>query len=189
MMNNLVSFWERFKERGGFLVEQADKIRVLFICMGNICRSPSAEWLFRHKVEQAGLSGRIEIASVGTHDYHVGGLADKRSAAAALSRGVDLSLHRAQHLKLPSFEKYDYLLVMDTRNYEDVMALCPPEYREKVAYFLDFAEDLDVREVPDPYYGGPDGFETVLDLLEAASIGFLAHIREEHPELAEPNIY
>lgn len=164
-----------------------DKVKVMFVCMGNICRSPSAEAVFHYMVQTSGLRDFIEVASSGTHDYHVGGPADKRSHAAALNRGVDMSSHKAQHLKKDHFTYYDYLLVMDQNNYDHAIRLCPAEHQHKVYYFLDFAPQLNVKEVPDPYYGGEDGFEHVLDLIEAASAGLMAEIRERHIDPANPH--
>ncbi len=167
-----------------------DKVRVLFVCMGNICRSPSAEAVFHNMVETGGLKPFVEVASAGTHDYHVGNPADQRSHQAALGRGVDMSSHRAQHLKKEHFDYYDYILVMDDANYSHTIRLCPSHLQEKVHYFMDFAPQLQVKEVPDPYFGGPDGFEHVLDLVEAASAGLMSEIRSRyvdpprlHPEI------
>jgi protein-tyrosine phosphatase len=167
-----------------------DKVKVLFICMGNICRSPSAEAVFHHMVETSALKDYIEVASAGTHNYHVGDRADHRSHQAASDRGFDLSKHRAQHFKKEHFDYYDYLLVMDDNNYEHVMRMCPKGHEEKVHYFMDFAPQLGVKEVPDPYYGGADGFDHVLDLIEAASAGLMSEIRDRyvdppklHPEI------
>ncbi len=156
------------------------KVRVMFVCMGNICRSPSAEGVFRRHIEDSGLGDCVEIASCGTHDYHVGDKADKRSAAAALKRGIDLSDHRAQHFNKSFFEDYDYVLVMDDINYAHITGLAQPQFLEKIHYFLDYAPQLGVREVPDPYYGGPDGFEHVLDLIDAATVGLVGDIRERY---------
>lgn len=179
---------ERQQERGANLSEAqnrqdgspADKVKVLFVCMGNICRSPSAEAIFRYHVETGGFKPFVEVASAGTHDYHVGDGADPRSNKAAMERGIDMSAHRAQHFKKAHFEQYDYIVVMDERNHEHVMQMCPPGRHERVHYFMDFAPQLNVREVPDPYHGGPEGFEHVLNLIEAASAGLLADIREQH---------
>lgn len=161
-----------------------DKVKVMFVCMGNICRSPSAEAVFHYMVQTSGLRDYVEVASSGTHDYHVGGAADKRSHAAAKSRGIDLSAHRAQHLKKEHCAEYDYIIVMDRSNYHHVMDICPPEHQEKIHYFLDFAPQLNLKEVPDPYFGGSEGFENVLDLVEAASAGLMAEIRERHVDPA-----
>lgn len=167
-----------------------DKVKVMFVCMGNICRSPSAEAVFHYMVETSGLKEYVEVASSGTHDAHVGHPADTRSHQAALDRGVDMSSHRAQHFKKEHFDQYDYILVMDRKNHDHVMRLCPKGSQEKVHYFLDFAPQLNVQEVPDPYSGGPDGFENVLDLIEAASAGLMSEIRDRfvdpprlHPEI------
>lgn len=157
-----------------------DKVKILFVCMGNICRSPSAEALFRYHVETSGFRDYVEVASAGTHDYHVGDPADSRSHAAALGRGIDMTSHRAQHFKKEHFADYDYIVVMDDKNHDHVSAMCPPQYRDKVHYFMDFAPQLNVKEVPDPYFGGAEGFEHVLDLLEAASAGLLAQLRDRH---------
>lgn len=155
-----------------------NKVKVLFVCMGNICRSPSAEAVFRHMVETGGFGDYLEIASAGTHDYHVGKPADRRSHQAASARGYDMSEHRAQHLRKQHFDKYDYIVVMDDVNHQAVMAMCPAHCQEKVHYFMDFAPQLGIREIPDPYYGGEGGFEDVLDLVSAASAGLMAEIRE-----------
>ncbi len=167
-----------------------NKVKVMFVCMGNICRSPSAEAVFHYMVQTSGLRDYIEVASSGTHDYHVGGPADQRSHAAALQRGIDMSSHRAQHFKKQHFEDYDYIVVMDRTNHEHVMRHCPAHQQDKVHYFLDFAPQLNIKEVPDPYYGGEDGFEHVLDLVEAASAGLMAEIRERHidPANAHPEV-
>ena len=154
-----------------------DPVKVMFVCMGNICRSPSAEALFRYHVETSDFRDLVQVASSGTHSYHVGHPADARSHQTALARGIDMSTHRAQHFKKEHFEQFDYILVMDHANYDHVMRMCPHGMQEKVHYFLDYAPQLKVKEVPDPYYCGPDGFEHVLDLIEAASAGLLSDIR------------
>lgn len=159
-----------------------DKVKVLFVCMGNICRSPSAEAVFRNMMIRNGLLERVEIASAGTDDYHVGAPADHRSHAAAKKRGIDLDSHRAQQLKDIHFEAYDYILVMDDANYRAVMKRCPLGASEKVHYLMDFAPQLGVKEVPDPYYGGQNGFDHVLDLVEAAAAGLFSEIRTRYIE-------
>lgn len=155
-----------------------NKVKVMFVCMGNICRSPSAEAVFHHMVETSGLRDYVEVASSGTHDYHVGGPADSRSHGALLNRGIDMSSHKAQQFKRVHFDEYDYILVMDRVNHAHVMDMCPTGHAEKVHYFLDFAPQLNLKEVPDPYYSGAEGFERVLDLVEAAAAGLMAEIRE-----------
>jgi len=154
-----------------------EHVKVLFVCMGNICRSPTAHGVFRHLVQDAGLSHLIEIDSAGTHAYHVGEPPDKRSAATAKRRGVDLSDLRARQVDLGDLYQFDYVLSMDHDNHSRLMALAVPEVKQKIRLFLDFAPALTVREVPDPYYGGSDGFEQVYDLIQAASEGLLADIR------------
>ena len=151
-------------------------LRILFVCMGNICRSPSAEGVFLKVVAEKGLSSKVEVHSAGTHAYHVGEPPDERSAEAALRRGVDISRQRARHVHVNDFETYDYILAMDKANIAKLMAICPEEHQHKVKLFLEYAVDSPVEEVPDPYYGGPDGFERVLDLIEAASEGLMQDI-------------
>ncbi len=150
-----------------------EKIKVLFVCMGNICRSPTAEGVFAKLIEERGLDHLFSIDSAGTHAYHVGEAPDLRAQRAARERGVELTGIRARKVVFGDFEDFDFLLAMDHNNYGILMAACPDEHKEKIRYFLDFAPHLDVREVPDPYYGGSYGFERVLDLVEAASEGFL----------------
>ena len=150
------------------------KKSVLFICTGNICRSPTAEGVFRTLVEREGLADRIQIDSAGTHGYHAGNPPDKRAQAAAQGRGYDLSSQRARQITPEDCERFDYVLVMDEANYQIVKPECL-----KAQKFLSFAPDVAEEDVPDPYYGGDKGFEEVLDMVEAASEGLLAHIRQE----------
>lgn len=154
-------------------------VNILFVCTGNICRSPTAEGVFRALVEAQGLSASIATDSAGTHAYHVGEPADARSSAAALRRGVDLSPLRARKVCAADFDAFDLLLAMDRSHYEHLLHLCPPHRRERVRLFLDFAPQVGTEDVPDPYYGEGDGFERVLDMIEAGSRGLLAHIREK----------
>jgi len=155
-------------------------ISVLFVCMGNICRSPTAQGVFERLVEQHKLADVIEIDSAGTHAYHIGDRPDERASAAALQRGIDLSSQQARRVSPDDFDRFDYVLAMDRDNYEILAASCPSELRSRLRLFLEFAPDLLTREVPDPYYGGPSGFERVLDLIEEASEGLLADIRQQH---------
>ncbi len=145
--------------------------------MGNICRSPTAEGVFRHVVERDGLSANIHIDSAGTHAYHIGDPPDARSQAAAAKRGYDLSAQRARQVAAEDFAEFDYVLAMDAHNRELLLQRCPAPHRGKVRLFLEFAEGAAVREVPDPYYGGAQGFEAVLDLVEDAADGLLRHIK------------
>lgn len=155
-------------------------IRVLFICMGNICRSPTAEAVFRHYVENAGLSGRILIDSAGTHDYHIGDAPDARAQRAAQQRGYDMSGLRGRQVEEGDFHRSDYVLAMDKANLAILQRLAPPASDAQVRLFLEYARHHAEREVPDPYYGGADGFERVLDMVEDAAEGLLQHIRQRH---------
>ena len=156
------------------------KVRILFVCMGNICRSPTAQGVFQHLVEAQGLADVIGIDSAGTHAYHVGERPDERASQAALRRGIDMSRQRARRVSERDFEEFDLVLAMDLANYEDLRGFCPPAYEEKLRLFLDYAPDTREREVPDPYYGGSRGFERVLDLVELAAAGLLADIRQRY---------
>ncbi|PCJ20184.1 MAG: phosphotyrosine protein phosphatase [Gammaproteobacteria bacterium] len=149
-------------------------IKVLFVCLGNICRSPTAHGVFEHLVAQAGLSDSIRVESAGTGAYHVGEPSDPRSVQEASKRGYDLSAIRAQQVKANDFQRFDYILAMDHSNLADLKALCPVEHQSKVALFLDYGQVYSEQEVPDPYYGGGKGFLKVLDLVEDASQGLLA---------------
>jgi len=155
-------------------------VNVLFVCLGNICRSPTAEGIFTKLVQDEGLGKQIRIDSAGTHAYHVGNPPDARAQAAARKRGVELADLRARKVLAEDFEVFDYVLAMDLNNYEDLSEICPPGQEEKLSLFLEFAPDADVREVPDPYYGGATGFERVLDLVEQAARGLLDDIRRRH---------
>ena len=147
--------------------------RILFVCMGNICRSPTAEGVFRKLVQERAPHLQVEIDSAGTHAYHVGEPPDRRAIAAAARRGIDLSGLRARMVDEADFEGYDLLVAMDQLNREVLLDRSPDEYRDRVRLMLEFAPSVDVEDVPDPYYGGPVGFEHVLDLVEEASKGLL----------------
>jgi len=141
--------------------------------MGNICRSPTAEGVFRALINSKNLQNSLLIDSAGTHAYHIDEAPDLRSQKAAKDRGIDLSAQRARKVIMGDFEDFDYLLAMDQENYAILIKSCPTEHQHKVKLFLDYAPHLKTNEVPDPYYGGKYGFETVLDLIEEASTGFL----------------
>ena len=155
-------------------------IKVLFVCLGNICRSPTAEGVFRHLVEREGLSDHIEIDSAGTAAYHVGQPPDGRSQEAARLRGIDLSRQRARQARPEDIENFDYVLAMDDQNHANLLAISAPDTAHKVQLFLDFAPDEPNKSVPDPYYGQGNGFEIVLDMIEEASQGLLSEIRTRH---------
>jgi protein-tyrosine phosphatase len=155
-----------------------EKIKVLFVCMGNICRSPTAEGVFTKLVRDHDLEAHFAIDSAGTHAYHVGKEPDLRSQAAAIERGIDLSKLRARKVSDEDFEDFDFLLAMDDDNFAILVNDCPEQYKSKIKYFLDYAPQLNERQVPDPYYGGAYGFERVLDMVEEASAGFLKTVQE-----------
>ncbi len=155
-------------------------VQVLFVCLGNICRSPSAEGVFRALVEAEGLGDAIGVDSAGTGAWHIGEPPDRRAQAAAKRRGVDLSGQRARQAGAGDFKRFDLIVAMDRDNHGNLSALCPPGQDHRLRLFLDFAPGSDISDVPDPYYGGEGGFDTVLDLIEDASQGLLAHIRQHH---------
>jgi len=152
--------------------------RVLFVCLGNICRSPTAEGVLRHLAALEAPGVALEIDSAGTADYHIGAPPDVRSQRAALRRGIDISGLRARQVTEADFERFDLILAMDGQNLRELQALKPRGSRALVKLFLDYAPQTKVREVPDPYYGGDSHFEQVLDLTTAASRGLLAALKE-----------
>ncbi|MDA8420014.1 MAG: low molecular weight phosphotyrosine protein phosphatase [Pseudomonadota bacterium] len=154
-------------------------VRVLFVCLGNICRSPTAEGVFRAVVRAQGLEQVIETDSAGTHSYHVGDAPDARAQAAAARRGIDLSGLRGRQATRRDIESFDFILAMDRENLRHLRALSPPGMEGKIRLFLDFAPSRPEREVPDPYFGGDGGFDRVLDMVEEAATGLLEHIRRE----------
>ncbi|MFM1918791.1 MAG: hypothetical protein RLZZ303_425 [Candidatus Hydrogenedentota bacterium] len=156
------------------------KVRVLFVCMGNICRSPTAEGIFRNLVETEGLSHRIEIDSAGTGGWHEGEAPDRRAQAEARRRGIDIGGLRARQVRRNDFDDFHYIVAMDRQNRRELTAICPPAQRERIQLLLDFAPQLAEQEVPDPYYGGEDGFLYVFDLVEEASRELLKRIRATH---------
>jgi protein-tyrosine phosphatase len=159
------------------MVEIKEKISVLFVCMGNICRSPTAEGVFRKHVSDAGLDAAIQTDSAGTHAYHSGEPADRRAHAAAARRGFSLEGILARRVTDEDFDQFDFILAMDEDNLMTLQERAPDEQRNKVRLFLEFAESRHENEVPDPYYGGSAGFERVLDLVEEASQGLLETLR------------
>lgn len=151
-------------------------MRVLFVCLGNICRSPTAEAVFRQLVARADTRLAIEIDSAGIGDWHIGEPPDRRAQAAARRRGVDMSTIRARQFVHDDFALFDLILAMDRQNLAELRRRAPAQYRERVRLFLEFAPELETHDVPDPYYGGEAGFEQVLDLTEHAARGLLAHL-------------
>lgn len=147
--------------------------RILFVCMGNICRSPTAEGVVRARAERMGVAERFEFDSAGTHGYHIGNPPDKRARQAAEERGIDLSSLRARQVSASDFTGFDHILAMDRDNLDMLRQACPAEHRHKLGLFLGYSARFDEDEVPDPYYGGPEGFQRVLDLIEDAAAGLL----------------
>ena len=154
------------------------RISVLFICMGNICRSPTAEGVFNNTLRTLAPELVVDVDSAGTHAYHVGQPPDHRACRAASRRGIDLSAQRARRVTSADFAKFNLILAMDEDNYQVLTAISPPEYRSRIRLLMDFAPEAGRASVPDPYYGGSTGFEYVLDLVEEASLGLLAYLRE-----------
>jgi protein-tyrosine phosphatase len=153
------------------------KTAILFVCMGNICRSPTAEGVFRQRAAAAGLADALHIDSAGTHGYHVGQPPDARSMQHAARRGYDLSAQRARQVAASDFERFDHLLAMDRDNLALLAEACPPRHRHKLGLFMQFAGNAGVDVVPDPYYGGAQGFDQVLDYIEEAADGLIATLR------------
>ena len=154
--------------------------KLLFVCLGNICRSPSAENIMNHLIEEAGLNDRIICDSAGTSNYHIGSSPDRRMTNAALRRGIRLR-GEARQFQLSDLENFDLILAMDKENYRDILYLDPQKrYGDKVQLICEFATRHQIEEVPDPYYGGREGFDKVIDLLLDACTGLLQHVKNNH---------
>jgi protein-tyrosine phosphatase len=153
-------------------------IKILFVCLGNICRSPTAHGIFEKMVADEGLQGAILVDSAGTGDWHIGKAPDPRASEAAMSRNHDLSHLRARQVRPEDFLEFDYILAMDKQNLLDLRALALPEFKGHLGLFLDYAQG-DLDEVPDPYSGGREGFDEVLDLVENTAQGLLSYLREQ----------
>jgi protein-tyrosine phosphatase len=152
--------------------------KLLFVCLGNICRSPSAENIMNHLIKQAGLSDRITCDSAGTGGYHIGSPPDNRMALAARKRKIEL-LGEARQFNRKDFENFDLILAMDRDNYRNILAVdTAGKYKDKVRLMCDFCRSHDLKEVPDPYYGGPEGFDRVIDLLLDACEGLLEYVKK-----------
>jgi len=153
---------------------------VLFVCLGNICRSPTAEGVFQHKVNEAGLTDKIRVDSAGTSAFHVGEPPDKRSQQEAQKVGYDLSYIRSRKAEAKDFVDFDLVIAMDLENYHNLLLLKTNGYDNKLKLFIrDYAPQLEIEEVPDPYYGGPEGFTKVLQMIEVASDNLLSEIKEQ----------
>ena len=163
------------------------RFSVLFLCMGNICRSPTVHGVFRHKVHMAGLAHKVMVTSAGTHNYHPGEPPDRRSQSAAAQRGYDISDLRARQLDAQDFEQHDLLLAMDWDNLALAEQRCPPSHRRKLRRLTEFCRRHDAAVVPDPYYGGEHGFQHVLDLIEDACDGLLEHVSCQFGSPTEAN--
>jgi len=161
---------------------QQKKLSILFVCLGNICRSPTAEAVLRGVFAREAPELAITVDSAGTSNYHPGSAPDRRSQAVARRRGYDLSSLRARQVRAADFVEFDLVLAMDRSNLEELLRIAPAQARGKVQLFLDYAPEQPLREVPDPYYGGSGGFEDVLDLIEVASRGLLRRLREQAPQ-------
>lgn len=152
--------------------------KVLFVCMGNICRSPSAEGVFRHLVDEAGLSDVVGVDSAGTHDFHIGEAPDARAQASARKRGYDISHCVARQITQEDFREFDLILAMDWENLSALQQRCPRAYHHKLMLLMRFANEFEEATIPDPYYGGVDGFGKVLDYIEDACQGVLEMVRK-----------
>lgn len=157
-----------------------DSVSVLFVCLGNICRSPTADGVFRAMCQKMGKEKHIDVDSAGTAGWHIGGSPDTRSIAAAKQRGYDLSFLKARQVSSEDFQRFDYVLAMDTNNLMDLKKICQSNYTGTLALFLTFAEQRHGGDVPDPYHGEVDGFDVVLDLVEDGCRGLFADIQKRH---------
>ena len=153
------------------------EVGVLFVCLGNICRSPSAEGVFRHCVENSDLQLNVKIDSAGTANYHSGDPPDSRAISVAASRGINLKNLRARQIRRSDFQQFDYIIAMDRHNYSDLISLAPRDHHCRIQLFLDFTDNWSEREIPDPYYGGPQGFERAFDMINDASKGLIKDIK------------
>lgn len=154
-------------------------VKVLFVCLGNICRSPTAQGVFEQLVSESGLSEQIGVDSAGTSDWHIGKSPDRRATQAAKLRGYDISSLRARQLSQADFEHFDYILAMDQENLANIKELAPASFAGHTGLFLDFSKAFTEDEVPDPYFGGEEGFSIVLDMVEDASRGLMAKIVQQ----------
>ncbi len=155
-----------------------DMIRVLFVCMGNICRSPMAQGVLEQRLNDEQLEDRVQVDSAGTHHYHTGEPPDRRGVAAARRRGVEIGAQRARSVRDDDFMEFDLILAMDSDNEQKLRAICPPYYADRVKLIMDFAPDLRERDIPDPYYVGGKGFEKVLDMLELCMEELMDELRD-----------
>lgn len=160
------------------------RVSVLFVCLGNICRSPTAHGIFEKRLRDRNLQDQILVDSAGTGDWHLGKAPDPRAQSYAQHRGYDISHLRARQIEPSDFELFDYILAMDNQNLANIRSMQPEGYPGHVSLFLDFLDEGRGQEVPDPYYGGAQGFELVVDMVEQACDNLLQHIRSRHPDTA-----
>ena len=153
-------------------------IKVLFVCLGNICRSPTAEGIFKKLIDDAELSNVIKVDSSGTSEWHEGGPPDKRSTAVAKSRGIDITMIKSRQAVVDDFNQFNYVIAMDRSNYEKLMLICPTGREDRLHMCLSFATSVGLTDVPDPYYD--DGFDAVFDMIEIAGHGLLAEIKDTY---------
>lgn len=156
----------------------AAEFSVLMVCMGNICRSPLAQGMLEHRLEDTGLSGRVRVDSAGTGSWHAGERPDHRGRLTAESRGFDISAQRAREIRAEDFERFDLILCMDERNRREVLRRCPPQAAKRVRLLLDYAPALAQREVPDPYYDQMNGFDKVADMIDLAVDSLVDELRD-----------
>ena len=152
-------------------------VKILFVCLGNICRSPTAEGVLRKKIQNDNLNQKIKIDSVGTGSWHTGNPPDKRSQEVAALRGYDISNQRSRQINNRDIGESDYIIAMDANNFSTLQQMTPGQMQKKLYRFLEFAPHLERIDIPDPYYSGPNGFDLVIDLIEAASEGLLEYIK------------
>ncbi len=160
-------------------MDDKDKVKVLFVCMGNICRSPTAHGVFQALVDKQGLGNRILVDSAGTHSYHIGSAPDPRSQDTARLRGINLAGLRARQFQAQDFLEFDFLIAMDQSNFADMTSIKPDKPRARLDLMLDYSKQYNHREVPDPYFGEA-GFDRVFDMVSEASLGLLRHIRQQY---------
>jgi protein-tyrosine phosphatase len=153
-------------------------LKILFVCMGNICRSPTAEGVFRRKLREKSLEDKVDVASAGTHGYHVGEAPDQRTQRAAARRGYDLSTIRARKIAPQDTDYFDLILAMDRNSLEALHLVCPPERYDRLGLFMAYSKNFEDDEVPDPYYGLGQGFDLVLDMVEDATDGLVELVEE-----------
>jgi protein-tyrosine phosphatase len=179
-MPMITAFLQRWLGRRWGRKDAQARCKVLFVCMANLCRSPTAEAVFRHHIERAGLAHEIACASAGTHEFNAGSAPDGRARAAASKRGYDMSRFRGRGVIDEDFTRFDLIVAMDRQNLEALRSRCPPEQAGRLRLLMEFAQQRDALDIPDPYYGNAQGFEVVLDMIEDACAALLQHVRSTH---------